>query len=519
MVQLLNVGSRTIGPKYPVFVVAELSANHKSRLDRAHHIIDAAADAGCDAVKLQTYTAETLTIKSRKKWFRVKGTKLWDGKTLFALYQEASTPWSWHKELQEHAKKRGLIFFSTPFDSTSVDFLEKLQVPLYKVASFEAEDTPLLTSIGKTSKPVIVSRGLSDFAGIKQTINTLYKNNTPAVAVLHCVSNYPAKPETMNLSHIPQIAADFDVVSGLSDHALTPHVSLAAVSLGASIIEKHLTLKRRDGGPDAAFSMEPEEMKQLVWEIRRIENWDQEKKKSYLEKIPHSSAMIGKSSYVLSDEDLKNASFKRSLFVVSRIKKGDIFTKRNIRSIRPGFGLAPRYYEKVLGKRAATTISSATPLSWHHITPDSHIRVRQARKSDSKQIWEIRNHVLVRNQSGNSDLIQYSAHIDWFSKKYFSYSPHRCFVLEEKNNVIGYCRMDKIDEKTYEVSHAIKPGNHGRGFGSFLLSTAIHRLPKNSNFTAQIKKGNTASYLFFTKNKFVVTKTDETYYYVRYTHD
>lgn len=332
-----------MGAGRPVFVIAELSGNHNRDIKRAFSLIDAAADAGADAVKLQTYTADTITIDSDRPEFVVQ----WQGKrrTLHDLYEEAYTPWEWHAELFAHAKKRGLVCFSTPFDPTAVDFLEKLRNPIYKVASFEVVDIPLLEKIGKTKKPVIMSRGLASIEEIALAVKTLRKAGTKDIVILQCVSAYPADPKDMHLATIPDIRKRFKVEAGLSDHSLTNDAAIASVALGACVIEKHLTLRRADGGPDSSFSLEPHEFKALVDSVRAVE------------------AAIGTPSYEPSAGEKDNVRFRKSLFVVADIKKGERFTKKNVRSIRPGNGLPPKEYRKVLGKRAARDIACATPLS------------------------------------------------------------------------------------------------------------------------------------------------------------
>src|SRR3990167_4601601 len=322
---MFKFGSRKLGLGQPVFIVAELSGNHNGDIERAKRIIDAARDAGADAVKFQTYTPDTMTIDTDAPEFVVKTNAAWRGKTLYELYSEAYTPWEWHKELFAHAKKRGLVYFSTPFDETAVDFLETLKVPLYKVASFEIVDIPLLGRIGKTRKPVIMSRGMASIDDIKLAIKTLKKFGTPEIILLQCVSAYPARPEDMNLSMIPDLRKRFKVLSGLSDHSLSHDVAVASVALGACVIEKHLTLTRADGGPDATFSLEPQEFIELVKSIRLVEQ------------------AMGTPSY--------------------KLLKGEKETKGNVRSIRPGYGLAPKFYSRVIGKCATRDIKRATPLS------------------------------------------------------------------------------------------------------------------------------------------------------------
>lgn len=337
---------RKIGPGQPAFIIAEMSGNHNQDINRAYKIIDAAAEAGVDAVKLQTYTADTLTIDCDNEYFQVKVNDAWKGQTLYSLYKLAYTPWDWQPKLKEYGESKGLVVFSTPFDETAVDFLEKMNVVLYKVASFETGDLELLQKIGRTKKSVIISRGMTSAEELDLAIKTLREAGAPKVAVLHCVSSYPATPDQMNLATIPDIAKKFGVVSGLSDHTLGTTVSLTSIGLGASIIEKHFTLRRVDGGPDAGFSLEPEEMKNLVKAVREAE------------------MAIGRPNYETDSKEAENKVFRRSLFVVKDIKKGEIFTRDNIRCIRPGYGLAPSYLPEILGKTANSDIKRGTPLSW-----------------------------------------------------------------------------------------------------------------------------------------------------------
>lgn len=337
-------GIRVIGPGHPAFIIAEVSGNHNQSYKKALQIIDAAIKAGVDAIKLQTYTPDTLTINSKKKWFKItKGP--WKGKTLYELYGTAYTPWDWQARLKKYAEARGVMLFSTPFDETAVDFLEDLKVQAYKVASFEIVDIGLLKKIGQTKKPVIVSRGMASVEEIRLAVKTLYKYGSPQVAILHCVSEYPADSEDMNLATIADIAKKFKVVSGLSDHTIGIITAIAAVALGASIIEKHVTFNRSEGGPDAAFSLEPKELKELIKAVRETER------------------SIGKPTYSVSTKEVKSKIFRRSLFIVENMKKGEAFNRKNLRSIRPGYGLATKNLEAVLGKTARENIEAGTPLS------------------------------------------------------------------------------------------------------------------------------------------------------------
>jgi len=331
-----------------VFLVAELSANHNHDIDLAKKTIEAAARVGADAIKLQTYTADTITIDCDNEYFKIKGT-IWEGRKLYDLYKEAYTPWGWHEELFNCARDNGLICFSTPFDFSAVDFLETLNNPIYKIASFEITDIPLIKYTAAKMKPMIISTGIADYNDIKKAVNACRETGNNDITLLQCTSSYPAPVEYSNLKMIPELAKDFDVESGLSDHTLGSTVSVAAVALGATVIEKHFILDRKLGGPDAAFSMEPQEFKKMVDEIRVVEK------------------AIGKVDYSLSDEKIKARRFARSLFFVEDIKKGEIITHQNVRSIRPGNGLPPENISELLGKKVKENIEKGTPVSLEFI--------------------------------------------------------------------------------------------------------------------------------------------------------
>ncbi len=345
----IKIGSKHIGEGQKVFIVAELSANHKQDKEVARDSIYAIKDTGADAVKLQTYTPDTITIDCKNDFFKIKHGTLWDGKTLYELYKEAYTPWDWHYELKELAESLGLVFFSTPFDKTAVDFLENLQVPAYKIASFEITDIPLIEYIATKGKPVIISTGIASISEIHEAVSTCKKAGNDQVILLKCTSAYPAPFEEINLKTIPHMAETFNCIVGLSDHTLGIEVPIAAVTLGAKLIEKHFILDKNIGGPDAAFSLEPEEFKKMVSSIRNVEK------------------AIGTVNYEPSEGMRKSRVFSRSLFAIKDIKKGEIFTESNIRSIRPGLGLHPRYLNLILGKKARKDIKKGSPLNFEHI--------------------------------------------------------------------------------------------------------------------------------------------------------
>jgi N-acetylneuraminate synthase len=346
MNQFLQIQGRSIGPGNPCYIVAELSANHGQRFEEAVKIIEAAKDSGADAVKLQTYTPDTLTINCDSQYFRIKKGSIWENRNLYDLYSEAYTPWEWQPKLQKIANGLGLHLFSTPFDASAVDFLENMDVPAYKIASFEIIDLPLIRLVAKTGKPVILSTGMASLAEIDEAVRIIRSNSNEQLALLKCTSSYPAAPEDMNLGTIQHLSLAFGVPVGLSDHSLDIAVPVTAVALGACIIEKHLTLKRSKTGPDSAFSLEPSEFRSMVEAVRTAEQ------------------AIGEVCYELREREKGNRLFRRSLFAVEDIQAGQIFTQQNIRSIRPGYGLHPRYFEVVLGKKAAVNIYRGTPLEW-----------------------------------------------------------------------------------------------------------------------------------------------------------
>jgi N-acetylneuraminate synthase len=338
------IASRPIGPDHPPFIIAELSGNHNGQLDRALRLIDAAADAGADAVKLQTYTADTITLDHDGPGFRLEG-GLWDGRTLYDLYSEASTPFEWHEALFAHARERGLICFSSPFDETAVDLLERLQAPAFKIASFEAVDLPLIARAARSGKPLIISTGMTSPAEIAAAVKTAEAAGAGGVALLHCVSAYPARFADANLAMIARLTADFGCIAGLSDHTPGTAAAVAAVALGARIVEKHFTLARADGGPDAAFSLEPAELRRLVEDCR------------------HAWEALGEAAYRRSETEAHNRQFRRSLYVVRDVPQGAVLTAADVRSIRPGYGLDPARLPEVLGRIAARALTRGEPVA------------------------------------------------------------------------------------------------------------------------------------------------------------
>lgn len=344
-----KIGNKQISAASPTFIVAEISANHNQDYNRAVEIIHAAKEAGADAVKLQTYTADTITIDCDSDYFQITQGTIWDGTTLYKLYQEAYTPWEWQPKLMEEANKIGLECFSSPFDFTAVDFMEEMNMPAYKIASYEINDIPLIRKIARLGKPIIFATGIAYLSDIERAMNVCIEEGNEQIILLKCVSSYPTPYEDMNLSVIPTLADTFDCLVGLSDHSMGSTVAAGSIPFGVKMIEKHMTLNRKDGGPDGSFSMEPKEFKEMVDAIRIMEK------------------AIGSPKYSLTKNQKIEHEGSRSLFIVDDVKKGQILTPETVRSIRPGNGLHTMYYEEVLGKVAKQDLKKGTPLQWNVI--------------------------------------------------------------------------------------------------------------------------------------------------------
>jgi pseudaminic acid synthase len=343
----IQIGNTLVGKEQRPWIIAEMSGNHNQSLERALGIVEAAAKAGAHALKLQTYTADTITLNVHDGEFYIDDpNSLWKGTSLHKLYQEAYTPWEWHKPIFDRCREMGMIGFSTPFDFTAVDFLEELEVPCYKIASFEMTDLPLIRKVASTGKPMIISAGMATAGEIDETVRTARQAGCDAIVLLQCTSTYPASPDNSNLLTIPHMQDLFNCQVGLSDHTMGIGVAVASVALGATVIEKHFTLSRAEGGVDSAFSMEPSELKLLVEETERA--WQ----------------ALGQIKYGPTEKEKPSLKHRRSLYISEDMKNGDVFTPRNMRSVRPGLGLAPKYYETVLGKRVNRDVIKGTPVSW-----------------------------------------------------------------------------------------------------------------------------------------------------------
>ena len=344
-----SIDGRPVGDGHPVYVIAEVSANHGGRFETAKEMIRAARDAGADAVKLQTYTADTMTLDSDAAPFVIRQGTIWDGRTLHDLYEEAFTPWEWQPELKKWAGELGISLFSTPFDATAVDFLEQMGVGAYKIASFEITDLPLIETTAARGRPMILSTGIAEEADIREALAACHRAGNRQVALLKCTSSYPAPLDEMNLRMIPDLAQRFGVIAGLSDHSMGLETPVAAVALGARIIEKHFILERSMGGPDAAFSLEMDEFARMVEAVRNTEQ------------------LLGTVNYTLSEKARRAREFSRSLFVAADMAAGETFTRQNLRSVRPGFGLPPKHLPEILGRAAARDLPRGTPLSWDDV--------------------------------------------------------------------------------------------------------------------------------------------------------
>jgi N-acetylneuraminate synthase len=347
----MKIGSFQIGQNHPPFVIAEMSGNHNQSLERALEIVEAAARTGAHALKIQTYTADTITLDVKDGDFVISDKKsLWKGRSLYDLYKEAHTPWEWHEPIMRRAKELGLICFSTPFDDTSVDFLESLEVPAYKIASFENIDLPLIEKVAGTGKPMIVSTGMASLAELEELVGTIRGAGCDQFVLLRCTSTYPATPENSNVLTIPHMRELFQCEIGLSDHTMGVGVSVAAVAQGATVIEKHFTVNRADGGVDSAFSLEPEEMTQLVVETERA--WQS----------------LGQVKYGPTEAEKPSLKFRRSLYIAEDMKAGDALSPTNFRSVRPGMGLPPKHYSSLMGREVVRDVKKGTPLSWDLIS-------------------------------------------------------------------------------------------------------------------------------------------------------
>ncbi|HZX49806.1 MAG TPA: pseudaminic acid synthase [Candidatus Paceibacterota bacterium] len=521
---IVTIQQRTIGRGQPCFIVAELSGNHHQNYEEAVELVKLAKEAGADAVKLQTYTPDTITLDSRNKWFIVEGADRpdsWQKKSLYELYQQAYTPWEWQPKLKALADELGILLFSSPFDETAVDFLEQeVEPPCYKVASYEAVHIPLLKKIAATGKPIILSIGFADLEEVTLALQTLRENGATEIAVLHCVTSYAESPriEDMNLRTIADITERFGVPSGFSDNNGGVEIPVAAAVLGgASIIEKHFILDHGTGSPDARFSIDPEEFKRMVQLIRRAEAGEREEVLKEIG-VENAEAAMGNVHYgPANQQEEDNKQFRPGIWAKADIAKGEVFTKENIRVARPNApdSFMPKDFDWILGRKAQADIAFANP-----ITPEvvQRSRVRRATPQDAEAILEIRNSKEARMQSAeNQEEIPLEKHIQWFQKQYFKEgAKNACYVAELENRVAGYCRFDEKEDEVFEVSIAIASGFQGKGLGSLLLLESLEQFPDSKKVVAKVKKDNKASNRLFEKCGFRVAKEDPLFFTYAY---
>jgi pseudaminic acid synthase len=473
-----TIGNRQIGGDAPVFIIAELSANHGQRKDVALRSIEAAAAAGADAIKLQTYTPDTLTLKSSSPPFVVKSKNEWAGRTLHDLYAEAMTPWEWHAELIAAANARGLPCFSTPFDATAVAFLETLGVPCHKVASFELNDLALVETIARTGKPMILSSGMASLAEIEAALATCREAGNDQLAVLRCVSSYPARPEMMDLRAY-DVLRDLGVVLGLSDHTRDTTVAVASVALGAKVIEKHFIMDRSIGGPDAFFSLDPGEFAEMVRAVRA------------------TTSALGTPRFGPSADEVASTAFRRSLFISAPVKRGETLTSANVRSVRPSDGLDPSRIDDVLGHVATRDLDAATPLAWDMVGPfraTPAVTLRRATRDDGARLMSWRNDPDTRAMSITGDEVTAEQHATFLARS-LDATDRWLYVAEANGSAIGMVRLDAAGPASLEVSLVVAPAARGKGYALALLQAAQAEARRHGavRLVAVLKPENAAS--------------------------
>ena len=492
----LEIAGRKVGPSHPTYIIAELSANHHHDLDKARRLVEAAAEAGADAIKLQTYTADTITIDCDNEHFRIAQGTLWDGRVLYDLYREAFTPWEWHAELASLAKSLGVHCFSSPFDPTAVDFLESLDVPAYKLASFELVDIGLIRKMAGTGKPLIMSTGMATLDEIDEAVSAARGAGATALALLRTNSGYPAAPGEMDLRSIETLRDRFGTVVGLSDHTHGTAVPVAAVSLGARIVEKHFTLSRDEPGPDSAFSLEPAEFKTMVDAVRVAEQ------------------ALGGIRFGPSAREQSSKTFRRSLFIVKDIPAGEVLTDQHVRSIRPGAGLHTRFLPAVLGWRAREAIARGTPLSWSHLDrfePGAQgpadatlpsVGLRAARADDCSLVYEWATEPFVRRMSFSTGDIAFDDHERWFAAKLADPACAYFIATDAVGEPLGQVRFDRLEAGDGVISMLVAPAHRGRGVGATAIAAASAKVLQSGHtgrILAYIKPVNVASIRAFAR--------------------
>jgi pseudaminic acid synthase len=473
----ISIGGRLVGPGQRTFIIAELSANHGQDLEKAIRTIEAAAEAGADAIKIQTYTPDTMTLRSNAPHFVVRTKNVWAGRTLYDLYAEAMTPWEWHARLQVVAKRCGLIFFSTPFDPTAVEYLEDLSVPCHKIASFELTDLPLVEHVAARGRPMILSTGMASLGEIEAAVEVCRSVGNDRLALLRCVSAYPADAAAMNLSSLTTLAS-FGTVIGLSDHTRDATAAIAAVALGATIVEKHFILQRSDGGPDAFFSIEPQEFRAMVSAIRDVER------------------AVGTPRFGAAEEERPSTVFRRSLIVARPVAAGQVLTCDDVRSIRPSVGLAPRHLPEVLGRTAARALAHGEPLTWDAVAGLPRrpaVRLRPATEADAELLLAWRNDARAVENSGTGKEVPPEEHRKWLSER-IGASPGMLLVAhDEYEEAVGSLRLDPMSvPATSSVSIILAPTARGRRLASAILGAVEEpaRAQGHNRLVARIQASN-----------------------------
>ncbi len=475
----IKIKDRLIGEGQPAYIIAEMSANHAGSIERAKEIIHVAKDCGADCVKIQTYTADTITIDCDNEYFFIdNGT--WEGENLYKLYGKAYTPWEWQKELKEEADKVGIDFFSTPFDKTAVDFLEEIGIEFYKIASFELTDIPLILYVAEKGKPMILSTGMASYEEIAEAVETIRATGNEQFALLRCASAYPAISDEMNLATMLDMSNEFNVPTGLSDHSMGGLAAAAAVAMGGSIIEKHICMGRDIENPDSSFSMEPEEFAAMVRDIRQVEK------------------AKGVVRYGATEQEKKSLQFRQSVFVVKDIAAGETFTEENIRVIRPGYGLHPREYDHVLGKICVEDLKRGTPLRADMVA--EYLTLNEAKPEQAELVYEWANDEETRKQSFTTEPIPWETHERWY-KDSLTGEKRKLFVAYYGAVPVGLFRIDFNGDGEAEISYSVAKKYRRRGYGAEIIR-AGEKMVKDTyaeikTLVAKVKPENEASRRIF----------------------
>lgn len=488
---VIEIGGRKIGAGHPAYIIAEMSANHAGSLERAKEIVRKAKECGADCIKIQTYTADTITIDCNNSYFQIGG-GTWEGENLYSLYNKAYTPWEWQAELKAEAERVGIDFFSTPFDFSAVDFLEGIGVGFYKIASYELRDIPLLRYVARTKKPMILSTGIASCEEIAEAVETIRGEGNEQIALLRCALAYPAIADSMNLATMQDMGARFQVPVGLSDHSLGSLAAVTAVAMGGSIIEKHFCLGREIENPDSSFSMEPAEFAEMVRDIRQAEK------------------ARGIVYYGATEQEKENTVFRKSLFVVKDVKQGEIFTKENVRVIRPGYGMHPREYEYVLGKYSKEDLKRGTPLSASAV--EEYVTLVSAKKDQEELVLTWANEEETRKQSFSTETISRETHHMWYHAALAS-DTRRIYICYHGEIPVGLFRFDLLSKEEAEISYQIAVKYRGRGYASSMLSAGEALLqetrPDLKKILARVKPENAASHKLLQKLGYEEKRRDE----------